>query len=66
MSEVKKDLALIYQTASVKEKLNLCAVLLSSVASSMESQTRQAATTCELARIALAEAIIAEALACGP
>ena len=56
------DLATTYLMASTQEKLQLCASLL--LTNNLKSEAPL--TACELARIALAQAIITEALACGP
>lgn len=74
------DLASMYETASMREKLKLCASLLSGIQKKpMQTQESEiidlpagmavssvVPPECEIARIALAAAIITEALACGP
>lgn len=64
MSE-SRNLASHYMTASTREKLNLSVDLLDSVVISNNASSKPL-TACELARIALAQAILTEALACGP
>lgn len=74
------NLTSTFETASAKEKLGLSAKLLSGIASPLKQSSGMPVdvaaldgnggngglTVCELARIALAQAIITEALACGP
>jgi hypothetical protein len=59
------SLTLTYQTASVREKLQLCGALLKNEEPKSATKEDPPLTACELARIKLAEAIITEALACG-
>lgn len=76
------NLASIYKTASQAEKISFSASLLISVASPLKQSSGMPVdvavadldggggngglTTCQLANIALAQAIITQALACGP
>ena len=61
------DLTSMYEMASTRQKLELCSSLLSvrKAVTDPIGGGDPPLTTCELARIQLAQAIIAEALACG-